>query len=430
MSTKTELCPYCGQPITPKKLQEIEATISAQKEKEYNSLLEEQKQNIKEKVEKELRPRLLVVEKELDGYRKRETELFKREEEIRQEKDKMALEIHKQVAKQIEEVAAKVRKEEAEKLESERKEWLATKNNLEGYKRREKELLDREVSLKQKKDDLDLEVKKQIAEGYEKIAAEVRKQEAERYDMERREREKKETELKQKLVEMEAKLANGSRQVQGHLQEDKIEELLKNLFPTDSIGRIAKSRGGADILHAIYASDEEVGKIYWESKRTEKWSEGWLDKLREDQRKAKADIAVLVSVTLPNDQPRGGLREGVLVIHPDQIEVVAPILRDALLNIHKGKIQGQHLDHKAQRLLEYFGGKEFNLLLAGIIEDINAFRDLDEKEERVITNILAQRRELRAKSTHRITSLYGTVRGIMGTLPEVKGLELPAPPQP
>ncbi|MDI6759322.1 MAG: hypothetical protein QMD05_00705, partial [Candidatus Brocadiaceae bacterium] len=70
------------------------------------------------------------------------------------------------------------------------------------------------------------------------------------------------------------------------------------------------------------------------------------------------------------------------------------------------------------------------LLLAGIIEDINAFRDLDEKEERLIINILAQRRELRKKSTHRITNLYGTVKGIMGTLPEVKGLELPAPPQP
>jgi hypothetical protein len=114
-------------------------------------------------------------------------------------------------------------------------------------------------------------------------------------------------------------------------------------------------------------------------------------------------------------------------MHPNQLEVVAPILRYALLNMHEEKVKGQHLDHKAQRLLEYFGGKEFNLLLAGIFEDVNRFEELDKKEERTIIRILAERRELRSKSRRRIADLYGTLKGIMGTLPPVKGLELPEP---
>jgi hypothetical protein len=36
-----------------------------------------------------------------------------------------------------------------------------------------------------------------------------------------------------------------------------------------------------------------------ESKRTKNWSDGWLGRLREDQRRAKADIALIVSNALP-----------------------------------------------------------------------------------------------------------------------------------
>ena len=39
--------------------------------------------------------------------------------------------------------------------------------------------------------------------------------------------------------------------------------------------------------------------MLWESKRTKNWSDGWLAKLRDDQRIAKADIAIIVSTTLP-----------------------------------------------------------------------------------------------------------------------------------
>lgn len=297
------------------------------------------------------------------------------------------------------------------------------------FRKKEKELLEREMSLKAKEEEIELEVKRQIVKERDKIVEEARELEIEKYEIERRERDERERQLMEKLKDMEAKLADGSRQMRGQLQEDWIEDLLKKLFPMDSVERIAKSRGGADILHTVRKADVQVGKIYWESKRTKDWDDKWLAKLREDQRKKNADMAVLVSITLPNDQPNGGLREAVLVIHPSQLEAIAPVLRQSLLNIYQEKVRGQHSDHKSQRLLEYFGGKEFNLLLSGIIEDIKKFRDLDEHEEQVITRILAQRRELRRKSTERIVSLYGTVREIMGTLPEVKGLELPAPPR-
>jgi pimeloyl-ACP methyl ester carboxylesterase len=41
------------------------------------------------------------------------------------------------------------------------------------------------------------------------------------------------------------------------------------------------------------------GTILWEAKRTKSWSDGWLAKLREDKRAAKADLAMIVSHALP-----------------------------------------------------------------------------------------------------------------------------------
>jgi hypothetical protein len=58
------------------------------------------------------------------------------------------------------------------------------------------------------------------------------------------------------------------------------------------------------------------GTILWESKRTKNWSDGWLPKLRDDQRAAKAEVAVIVSFALPKDVETFELIDGVWVAHP------------------------------------------------------------------------------------------------------------------
>ena len=38
-------------------------------------------------------------------------------------------------------------------------------------------------------------------------------------------------------------------------------------------------------------------KSLWETKRTKNWSDSWIQKLKDDQRDAKADLAILASAT-------------------------------------------------------------------------------------------------------------------------------------
>src|SRR5208283_117306 len=98
------------------------------------------------------------------------------------------------------------------------------------------------------------------------------------------------------------KAEQGSQQLQGEVQELELESLLRAKFPQDTIDPVPKGEHGGDVLHRVFGPfSQPCGTILWESKRTKNWSDAWLVKLREDQRAAKAEMAVIVSHVLPKD---------------------------------------------------------------------------------------------------------------------------------
>lgn len=44
-----------------------------------------------------------------------------------------------------------------------------------------------------------------------------------------------------------------------------------------------------------------VGIIAWESKNTKAWSDGWVDKLKEDRLRVNASVSIIVSNVLPKE---------------------------------------------------------------------------------------------------------------------------------
>ena len=79
-----------------------------------------------------------------------------------------------------------------------------------------------------------------------------------------------------------------------------LEGLLRQKFPRDAFDPVPKGEFGGDLIqHVVGPTGQICGSILWEAKRTKNWSDGWLAKLREDQRAAKADVALLVSHALP-----------------------------------------------------------------------------------------------------------------------------------
>ena len=90
------------------------------------------------------------------------------------------------------------------------------------------------------------------------------------------------------------------------------------------------------------------GTILWESKRTKNWSDGWLAKLRDDQRAAKAEIAVIISQVLPKGVETFGLVEGVWVALPQAAIPVAVALRFTLIETATARIASEGQQTKTE----------------------------------------------------------------------------------
>ena len=137
--------------------------------------------------------------------------------------------------------------------------------------------------------------------------------------------------MQKKIEEVKQKAEQGSQQLQGEVQELELEleNLLRSKFPFDVVEPVPKGEFGGDALQRVNSgSGTPCGSILWEFKRTK--SDGWLAKLREDQRSAKAEVCVLVSQVLPKGVEAFDLMDGVGVASPRVVIRVAMMLRQGL----------------------------------------------------------------------------------------------------
>src|SRR5204862_6131719 len=99
---------------------------------------------------------------------------------------------------------------------------------------------------------------------------------------------------------LKRKAEQGSQQLEGEVQESDREESWRRALPLDDVAAVSKGAFGADVKQIVRdRTIGECGCILWEPKRTKNWNSEWLAKLRDDQRVAKAQIAILVSDQLP-----------------------------------------------------------------------------------------------------------------------------------
>jgi len=232
--------------------------------------------------------------------------------------------------------------------------------------------------------------------------------------------------LQHRLDELKQKAEQGSQQLQGEVQEIELESLLRANFHTDTITPVPKGQFGGDVLQEVFGlQNQKCGTILWESKRTKNWSDSWLAKLRDDQREAKAEIAVLVSQAMPKDLDSFGLIEGIWVIPIRAVVPVASTLRHMLVEIACARHAAEGQNTKMSLVYQYLTGPLFRQRIQTIVE---AFSNMGEdllKEKKAIMKQWAKREQEIERVMQATVSMYGDLQGIAGkTLQEVEGLDL------
>ncbi|MCG8319390.1 MAG: DUF2130 domain-containing protein [Cytophagales bacterium] len=294
-------------------------------------------------------------------------------------------------------------------------------------KQQELELLKKENQLKEQQEELELKVQRELNRKMEDFAEEIRKKEAEKNELKFKEYEKKLKDQKKHLEEMQRKVAQGSMQIQGEVQELAIEEWLQDKFPLDTISEIKKGARGADCLQIVNTREKQnCGVIYYESKRTKDFQKTWIEKFKNDIREKGANIGVLVTDTMPDNMERMGLKEGIWVCTFEEFKGLCFVLRESIIQINNAVTVQENKGDKMTMLYDFLTSNEFKLQIEGIVEGFTQMKQDLEKERRSIQGHW-KRREMQIEKVLLNTNyMYSTIKGIAGNaIQSVEALELP-----
>lgn len=290
------------------------------------------------------------------------------------------------------------------------------------------ELIRKQRELDDAKREIDLTVEKRVQDGLTATREQARKEVEEQLKFKVQEKEQTIASMQKQIEELKRRAEQGSQQLQGEVQELELESILRTRFPRDTIEPVPKGEHGGDVLHRVLGPLGQLsGTILWESKRTKNWSDGWLTKLREDQRTAKAEIAVIISQALPKGVETFELIDHVWVAHPRVAIPLATTLRQSLIELSLARQANEGQQTKTEIVYQYLTGPRFRQRVQAIVEAFSSMQEDLDREKKAITKQWAKREEQIGRVMQATVGMYGDLQGIAGkTLQEIEGLGLPA----
>lgn len=400
-------CPNCGHVF------DVENVLAADIEIKYQQQYQQRLQQSLGKVEEDKR-KLADEQQQFEEKKKKENEIFA--QKLQQEKLKLETEIQEQLRKSISgEFENKLRMLENNNKDNEEK--------LKEARKKELDFLQKEQQLQNKEAELELTLQKRLQQERAGIQEQIRSQELEKNAVKERDFQLKLKEMQMQLDEqkkladeMKRRAEQGSIQRQGEVQELLLEEILKESFPFDLIEEVGKGVEGADCMQVVRNSiGKECGKIIYESKRTKTWNNNWLEKLKADKRNRGADVAILVTQIFPKDMERFGERDGIWLCTFAEVNSVAHLIRNGILQVYEVQKSGENKGDKMQLLYNYLTGNEFRGQVESIVEGFMAMKNGITKERVQMEKIWKEREKQLEKVLINTSGMYGSVKGIAGS---------------
>lgn len=360
-----------------------------------------------------------------------------KEEEYRKKEDAIRNELNEALTKQkstLEETLKKsiaVDYENKLKLLSEAN--LQNEEKLKAARQKELEFLKKEQQLKDKEAELEIELQKKLSAERSLITETIRKQELEKvtlreneFLLKQKELEKQLDDQKKLVDEMKRKAEQGLTQRQGEMLELEIESWLKSQFPLDTIEEIKKGARGADCLQIVNTREKHnCGTIYYESKRTKDFQQGWIEKFKADMREKGATIGILVTEAFPKDMERMGQREGVWICSFEEFKGLCFVMRETVITMNNLASAQENKGEKMAMLYNFLTGNEFKMQVEAIVEGFTLMQNDLESERRAMEGIWKKREKQIQKVLLNTTHMYQAVRGIAGNaIGPIQSLEL------
>ena len=367
------------------------------------------------------------------------TALADREKKLADEKamlEARAKSVSEEIAKGLKAARAKLQadaaREASEKtavqLKDLQEQLTSQKARLETAQAAELDLRKKQHELEDAKANMELTMTRKLDEERKQIAENARRQAAEAEQLKIADKDNKIRDLHEQISSLQKRAEQGSMQAQGETLELELENSLRAAFPFDELLEVKKGQRGADVTQRVRTNTGfECGAILWEAKRANNWSADWTAKLKEDQRDAKADLAVIVTTCPPAGLRGIGQHDGVWVCEPPFAIPLAGALRHGLVATANQRMQQTNRDDKMALLYDHLCSVGFRQTVEAIVESFIGLKDQLEAEKRAFAKQWREREAQLEKAITHTAMLYGGIQGIAGreALPEITRLALP-----
>lgn len=272
------------------------------------------------------------------------------------------------------------------------------------------------------------EVRAELAPEVERKAAQMNARELREKAEEVRERDRQIASLKRQVTGLSKKLPSPRAQALGDIRQQTLAQRLASRCPHDEITAVPRGVRGADIVQVVRApSGSACGTILWEAKRAANWSNGWVAKLRKDQRQGNHAVAVIVSDALPEPDCSLAQVDGIWAADIDVAPDLAVMLRDTMIQVADARGARARRDDLKGLAYDYLAGPAFAAHVIAIVECARSMRDGLEQERRALQARWAEREQQIHGVVAELAGIYGDLRGLGTALPTIEHLELPPP---
>lgn len=411
---ETIVCPSCSHPfsldqgITRHTIERYENEFSESFEAQRKDMEAAMAKEAERKANKHFAGQIAQLQEQLVDTRKAE-------------KDARAL-----IAKAQAEAKSKAQQEFAEEKKVLADELAAKDAKLKEFRSQELALRQQKKALEEQQANLQLEMQRRIDDERARLTEQITRKEADRHALVDAEYRKKIEDAQRANDDLRRKLEQGSQQLQGEVLELELEHVLARSFVHDLIEEVKKGHRGADVLQTVRTPfGQTCGKIIWEAKRAENWSDKWLQKLKDDQQAAGADIAVLVTTVMPKGVIEPFARVGdVWVVSPQVMRPVAETLRVTLMELQRVRQINTGRNEKMEYLYNYLSSAAFAQRVRTMLESFEAMRSDLEAEKRAMQKIWTKRQSQIDRVTGSIVSVVGELQAIaQDALPRLNSLE-------
>ncbi len=399
-------CPKCGTliPLTEALTGQIESTLRKQLETEVNKKNEE-------------------IDRQAEHLKERDAELKIEKQNIDKELQRKLTAERKKIAEQERDIILAEQSAQTESLTNELKDkraQLATANNL------ELELRKQQRDLEDEKSNLELTVQRKLDEERKVIFEQASKKASEEQSLKIDEKDNLLAVMKTQIEELKRRSEVGSQEAQGEALEKRLQLILQQNFPRDKFEEVKKGVRGADITQTVYSTSGQIcGTVLWETKNTKLFSTDWIEKLKKDQQASKSDIAIIMTVALPEEIENCGLYKDIWITNYKSALGLATALRYSLIEVARQKTISSGKAGTKDLIYEYVTGREFAMHIKVVVSAFVKMQEDLETEKRAVTRIWKKREKQLTTVISNVSGMRGSIEGMsQKALPDVNLMSL------